>query len=129
MLDKKSCLEKPIVYIVDDDLTLQRSLSTCLQLHGLKVEVFQSAEDFLGIKLRSRASCLIVEVNLPHMNGIELLQHINNQGIRLPTLVLSSGNNISEAVRAMQENAMDFIEKPFVEETLVSSVLDILKLR
>ncbi|WP_339720097.1 response regulator [uncultured Paraglaciecola sp.] len=127
MVDKISTLEKPIVYIVDDDLTLQGALSTRLQLHGLKVEVFESAEDFLATKLRSRASCLIVEVNLPKMDGIALLKHINNLGVRLPTIVLSSGSDVTDAVRAMQAKAVDFIEKPFVENTLVKKILDVIE--
>jgi two-component system response regulator FixJ len=88
--------------------------------------VFDSAEDFLKTKLRSRAACLIVEVNLPNMDGIALLEHINNIGVRLPTIVLSSSSNLSEAVRAMQAEAMDFIEKPFITDTLIKKVLNVI---
>ncbi len=91
------------------------------------VEVFESAEDFLKTKLRSRAACLIVEVNLPNMDGIELLEHINNLGIRLPTIVLSTDSDVSEAVRAMQAKAIDFIEKPFIEKTLIERVLNVIQ--
>ncbi|WP_252731965.1 response regulator transcription factor [Paraglaciecola arctica] len=122
-----STFEKPIVYLVDDDQRLMESLSAVLRLSGLTVEVFESAEHFLNNKLRTRASCLIVEVNLPNMDGIELLKHINNLGLRLPTIVLSSSGNVSDAVRAMQAKAIDFIEKPFIENTLVKTVLDVIE--
>jgi two-component system response regulator FixJ len=119
-------LEKQIVYIVDSDHKLQRSLSKLFKLNDLVVEVFDSAEDLLKTKLRSRAACLIVEVNLPNMDGISLLEHINNLGLRLPTIVLSSGSDLSEAVRAMQAEAKDFIEKPFLADTLLKKVLDVI---
>ncbi|AGH45020.1 response regulator transcription factor [Paraglaciecola psychrophila] len=119
-------LEKQIVYIVDGDHNLQRSLTKLFKLNNLVAEVFDSAEDFLKAKLRSRAACLIIEVNLPNMDGITLLEHINNLGVRLPTIVLSSGSDLSEAVRAMQAETMDFIEKPFIADTLIKKVLDVI---
>lgn len=122
---KNKVLEKPIVYIVDDDHKLLCSLSKLLEQHDVIAEAFCSAEDFLNAKLSSRAACLIVEVNLPNMSGIELLEHINSLGVRLPRIVLSSGSDVFEAVRAMQAEAIDFIEKPFIENTLVKKVLDI----
>jgi FixJ family two-component response regulator len=61
------------------------------------------------------------------MDGIELLEHINNLGVRLPTIVLSSGSDVSEAVHAMQAEAIDFIEKPFNENVLVEQVLNVIK--
>ena len=126
MVPNIKILEKQIVYIVDSDHKLQRSLSKQFKLNSLVVEVFDSAEDFLKTKLRSRAACLIVEVNLPNMDGITLLEHINNLGVRLPTIVLSSGSDLSEAVRAMQAEAFDFIEKPFIADTLIKKVLDVI---
>jgi two-component system response regulator FixJ len=126
MVSNIKTLEKQIVYIVDSDHKLQRSLSKLFKLNNLVVEVFDSAEDFLKTKLRSRAACLIVEVNLPNMDGITLLEHINNLGVRLPTIVLSSGSDLSEAVRAMQAEAKDFIEKPFIADTLIKKVLDVI---
>jgi FixJ family two-component response regulator len=120
-------LVKPVVYLVDCDQAIQRTLCALLNQNGVAVEVFESAEDLLKTKLRTRAACLIVEVNLPNMSGIELLEHINNLGVRLPTIVLSSASNVSEAVRAMQAKAIDFIEKPFVENTLVKKVMDVIE--
>jgi FixJ family two-component response regulator len=120
-------LEKPIVYIVDGDQKLLNSLSKLLGLNDVIVQAFVSAEDFLETKLRSRAACLIIEVNLPNMSCIELLEYINNLGVRLPTIVLSSDSDVSEAVRAMQAKAIDFIEKPFIENTLVKKVLDVIQ--
>ena len=127
MLSKIKAIEKPIVYIVDNDHKLLCSLSKKLVQHGVIVEVFSSAEEFLNTKLRSRAACLIIEVNLPNMGGIELLEHINNLGVRLPTFILSSSSDISKAVRAMRAEAIDFIEKPFIENTLIEKVLGVIK--
>ena len=127
MLSKIKANEKPIVYIVDSDHKLLCSLSKKLVPHDVIVEVFSSAEEFLNIKLSSRAACLIIEVNLPNMGGIELLEHINNLGVRLPTFILSSGSDISKAVRAMRAEAIDFIEKPFIENTLIEKVMRVIK--
>ena len=122
--------EKPIIYIIDGDYKLLNSLSTRLKINDVIVEVFFSAEDFLKTKtktkIRTRGSFLVVEVNLPNMNGIELLEHINNLGVKLPTIVLSSGSEVSEAVRAMQAEAIDYIEKPFIENTLIQKVLNVI---
>jgi two-component system response regulator FixJ len=126
MVSKIKALEKPIVCIIDSDYKLQQSLSKTLELYNVTAEVFDSAEDFLQTKLRSRAACLIVEVNLPNMDGIQLLEHINNLGVRLPTIVLSSGSDLSEAVRAMQAEAIDYIEKPFIENTLIEKVMGVI---
>jgi FixJ family two-component response regulator len=117
---------KPVVYIIDSDQKLQLSLSRQLNLHDVAVELFESAEDFLKIKLRSRPACLVIDVNLPDMDGIALLEHINNLGHRLPAIVLCSGNDVSIAVRAMQAKAVDFIEKPFIEDTLIKIVLNLI---
>ena len=127
MLSKIKANEKPIVYIVDSDHKLLCTLSKKLVQHDVIVEVFSSAEEFLNTKLSSRAACLIIEVNLPNMGGIELLEHINNLGVRLPTFILSSSSDISKAVRAMQAEAIDFIEKPFIENTLIEKVLGVIK--
>ena len=127
MLSKIKAIEKPIVYIVDSDHKLLCSLSKKLVQHDVIVEVFSSAEEFLNTKFRSGAACLIIEVNLPNMGGIELLEHINNLGVRLPTFILSSSSDISKAVRAMQAEAIDFIEKPFIENTLIEKVLGVIK--
>lgn len=125
-VSKIKALEKPIVYIVDSDQNLLDSLSKQLRFNDVIVEQFKSAEDFLKTKLKTRAACLIVEVNLASMDGIELLEYINNLGVRLPTIVLSSGSDVSAAVRAMQAEALDFIEKPFIETTLIERVLDVI---
>lgn len=125
VLDKQSV--KPIVYIVDSDHELSLSLARLLDVNNVSVEVFESAEDFLKNKFRTRTACLIVEANLPSMGGIALLEHINNLGVRLPAIVLSSGSDVSVAVRAMQIKAIDFIEKPFVANTLIRKVLDVIE--
>jgi FixJ family two-component response regulator len=119
VVSKIKAIEKPIVYIVDSDHQLLDSLSSMLRLKDVSVEVFDSAENFLKTKLRTRAACLIVEVNL--------LKHINDLGVRLPTIVMSSGSDVSEAVRAMQAKAIDFFEKPFIQNTLIERVLDVIK--
>jgi FixJ family two-component response regulator len=127
VVSKIKALEKPIVYIVDSDHQLLDSLASMLRRKDVRVEVFDSAENFLKTKLRSRAACLIVEVNLLKMDGIQLLEHINDLGVRLPTIVMSTSSDVSEAVRAMQAKAIDFIEKPFIQNTLIERVLDVIK--
>lgn len=127
MVCKIKTLDKPIVYIVDSDHKLLETLSRRLRLHKVDVEVFDSAEAFLNKKLETRAACLIIEVNLPNMGGIALLEHHNSLGVELPTIILSSGAKIPDAVRAMQAEAIDFIEKPFVENTLLEKILAVIE--
>lgn len=74
-----------------------------------------------------RALCLIVEVNLLRINGIQLLEHINDLGVRLLIIVMSTDSEVAEAVRAMQVKAIYFIEKPFIRNTLIEKVPDIIK--
>jgi len=126
MVFKMLGLEKPIVYIVDCDHQLLTSLSQLLHLNEVTVKAFTSAEDFLKTNLSTRAACLIVEVNLLKMDGIQLLEHINNLGVRLPTIVLSTSSDVSDAVRAMQAKAIDFIEKPFIHNTLIEKVMEVI---
>jgi FixJ family two-component response regulator len=128
MVIKMTAFQKPIVYLVDTDQVVLDTISKRLGNHPISVEIFLSAEEFLDSKFKIDSACLIVEVNLPEMDGIELLKHINNLGIRIPTIVLSSRGNVPEAVRAMQAKAIDFFEKPFIEDTLVTKILEVLKL-
>lgn len=125
---KIKAFEKPNVCIVDSDHKLLDSLSNIQHLNNVIVDVFESAENFLKTKFKTRAACLIVEVNLLNMDGIEILKHINNLDVRLPTIVLSSGSDVSEAVHAMQSEAIDFIEKYSIENTFIEKVLYVIDL-
>jgi FixJ family two-component response regulator len=116
------------VCVVDSDAEVCNALR--LLLSGLNAEVlsFNSAEKFLEAMIdKSRIGCLLVEVNLPGMTGIELLERLHKTGYSIPSIVLATFSDVPTAVRAMQARAIDFIEKPFVPSLLFRRIKQILQ--
>lgn len=111
-----------IICIVDDDENVRESLGELLDAAGYQVESFASAGQFLaGGTIRSCA-CLITDVRMPDMDGIALQEELARQGGRFPVIVMTGHGDVPLAVRAMRAGATDFIEKPFQQETLLTSV-------
>ena len=111
-----------VVYVVDADESVRRSLQFLMETLDTEVRSFSSAEDLLQDLDPDRRACLITEVNLPGMSGIALMQHLKGQEVRLPVIVLASNANVRQVVRALQLGAVDFIEKPFVDQVLLARV-------
>ena len=111
-----------VVYVVDADDSVRRSLQFLMETLDTEVRSFSSAEDLLQDLDPDRQACLITEVNLPGMSGIALMQHLKGQEVRLPVIVLASNANVRQVVRALQLGAVDFIEKPFVDQVLLARV-------
>lgn len=109
------------VFIVDDDARVRESLELLLQSAGLDVQGFASAEDFLGVCSLGNG-CLIVDISMPSMSGLELQQEILRAGLSLPVIVITGHGDVQLAVKAMKAGAVDFIEKPFDGETLLAGV-------
>lgn len=99
------------VYVVDGDTDSRRSLVGQLQAHGLTVLAFESAEAFLQNHDRIKAGCLILELNLPGMNGLALQHCLNQRQISLPLIFITSSPDVASAVRAIQNGAVDFLRK------------------
>ena len=113
----------PTVYVVDDDKAVRDSLRWPIESVGLPVETFESAKDFLAAcEAREVRGCLVVDVRLPGVSGLDLQDRLRELGLYLPTIVITGHGDVPVAVRAMKAGALDFIEKPFSDQTLLDRI-------
>ena len=117
----------PVIHIVDDDEAVRQSLAFMLGSAGLPVRVYESALAFLENIDPSVSGCLVTDVRMPDMTGIELLGHIKDKVPFMPAIVITGHGDIPLAVEAMKAGAVDFIEKPFEDEVLLKAVEAALK--
>jgi two-component system, LuxR family, response regulator FixJ len=110
------------VYIVDDDEAVRDSLSLLLESKGYAIKSFVSAPEFLAAAPSLPVGCLIVDIRMPEMDGLELQQHLTDRSLDFPLIVITGHGDVPLAVRAMKAGAVDFIEKPFASETILSSL-------
>jgi FixJ family two-component response regulator len=112
----------PIVFVVDDDISVRESLELLLRHEGLAVETFVSAQEFLARPRASAPSCLILDVSLPGLNGLELQKLIAPDRHDMPIIFITGHGNIPMTVQAMKAGAAEFLTKPFGEEVLLKAV-------
>ncbi len=110
------------VFIVDDDDAVRRFLSGLIESVELRVEAFASAREFLEAYEPGRPGCLVLDVRMPGMSGLELQRELADQAIDLPVIILTGHGNVQLAVHAMQAGAIDFVEKPFDNELLLDRI-------
>jgi len=110
------------VYVVDDDPALRESLGYLLQSEGLTVRAFESARLFLAAYDREARGCLVVDVRMPEMSGLQLQEHLATEGSTLPVIVITGHGDVPMAVKALKNGALDFIEKPFADQQLLDRV-------
>src|SRR5262249_41180669 len=111
-----------VVHIVDDDEAVRKSLAFLLSTAGIPIRIYESATSFLAGLSMLQDGCLITDVRMPDMTGIELLQQLRGKGFKLPVIVITGHGDIPLAVEAMKSGAIDFIEKPFAEEAILRAV-------
>lgn len=111
-----------VVHIVDDDEAVRQSLAFLLSTAGVAVRVYDSATSFLDALPSLQSGCLITDVRMPDMTGIELLQRLKAKSVDLPVIVITGHGDIPLAVDAMKSGAVDFIEKPFAEDAILKAV-------
>jgi len=111
-----------VVHIIDDDEAVRQSLAFLLSTAGVAVRVYDSATSFLDALPSLQSGCLITDVRMPDMTGIELLQRLKAKSIDLPVIVITGHGDIPLAVEAMRSGAIDFIEKPFAEDAILKAV-------
>ena len=112
----------PTVFVVDDDRAMRHSLSLLLGSVGLRVRTYPTAAAFLESYHPARHGCLVLDVRMPGMSGLQLLQALKARGADLPAIVITGHADVPMAVRAMRIGAMDFLEKPFDENALIAGV-------
>jgi FixJ family two-component response regulator len=115
-------MPEPTVYVVDDEPTIRDSLAMLLRSVGLQSRTFASAKDFLGGYQRGLPACLVADVRMPGMSGLELQEALRATDAALPVIIITGHGDITMAVRAMKAGAADFIEKPFNEQVLIDAV-------
>jgi two-component system response regulator FixJ len=111
-----------IVHVIDDDAEVRQSLAFLLSTVGLAVRVHESATAFLGILPQLTGGCVVTDVRMPGIDGIELQRHLRAAGANLPVIVITGHGDIALAVEAMKSGAVDFLEKPFDDELLIAAI-------
>lgn len=115
-------LIKQVVYIVDDDPAMRNSLCLLLQTEDLHTRAFESAENFLNEYEQMNGGCILLDVRMPGLSGLELQKRINQNEIKMPVIIMTGYADVPMAVEAMKNGAVDFIEKPFDNERLINTV-------
>ena len=114
--------DKAIIHIIDDDPAARDSLQFLLQASSLDVRIHESALSFLSNSDRKQSGCIVTDVKMPGMTGIDLLHRLKELAIDLPVIVMTGHGDVPLAVEAMKSGAIDFIEKPFSEERILAAI-------
>jgi len=111
-----------VVFVVDDDASIREALESLVRSTGLDVYTFASAEDFLGCRRAEMPGCLVLDVQLPDLNGLDLQKRMADVNIEIPIVFLSGHSDIPTSVRAMKAGAIDFFTKPFNHQALCDAI-------
>lgn len=114
--------EIPTVFVVDDDANVRTSIQGLLKSAGLRAECFETAEQFLQRKPSKGPSCLILDVSLPGMSGLDFQQKLRNAGLQIPIIFVTGYGDIPMTVKAMKSGAVEFLTKPFEDQDLLDAV-------
>src|ERR1700693_225842 len=114
--------ERPIVFVVDDDASMRDALRNLLRSVGLAVETFASAHEFLSSPNAKGPGCLVLDVRLPGLSGLDLQRQLKEADIQIPIIFITGHGDIQMSVRAMKAGAMEFLTKPFRDQELLDAV-------
>ena len=112
----------PIVYVIDDDESARHSLEFLLDVAGIRVRAFASADAFLKSSPPLAGACVVTDVRMPGTNGVELAEKLKQRDAAVPVIVVTGHADVPLAIEAMKAGAADFIEKPFDDETMLSAI-------
>jgi FixJ family two-component response regulator len=112
----------PVVFVVDDDISVRESLELLIRCAGWQPETFASAQEFLARPRVLAPSCLILDVNLPDLNGLDLQDRVADDRIDMPIIFITGYGDVPMTVRAMKAGAVEFLTKPFADEALLSAI-------
>ena len=113
---------EPTVFVIDDDISMRRALSNLFESVGLKVEAFGSALELMKTKLPEVASCLVLDIRLPGLSGLDLQTELAKSNVHIPIIFITGHGDIPMTVRAMKGGAVDFLTKPFRDQDLLDAV-------
>jgi FixJ family two-component response regulator len=114
--------QQPVVFVVDDDASMRKALANLIHSVGLRAETFASAPDFLAVELPDAPSCLILDVRLPGLSGLDFQAKLANAKIEIPIVFITGHGDIPMTVRAMKAGAVEFLTKPFRDQDLLDAV-------
>jgi FixJ family two-component response regulator len=112
-----------IVFVIDDDVGMRETLSSLFRSVGLRVELFGSAREFAQIKMPDAASCLVLDIRLPGVSGLDFQAELAKAGIRIPIIFMTGHGDIPMSVQAMKAGAIDFLTKPFRDQEMLDAVV------
>lgn len=115
-------LEEPIVFAVDDDASMREALSRLFRSTGLRAQVFASAQEFLRFKRPDAPACLVLDVRLPGLSGLDLQRELAATGLAIPIIFITGHGDIPMSVQAMKDGAVEFLTKPFREQALLDAI-------
>ncbi|MEM9473199.1 MAG: response regulator [Pseudomonadota bacterium] len=110
------------IYVVEDNSSVRRSLCALMTAHGYDPSPFASAEDFLEGYDPDMPACMLLDIKMPGISGLQLQELLNNQGVAIPIVVLTGHGDVAAAVQAMKNGAIDFVEKPPDERVLLAAI-------
>ena len=116
-----------MVFVVDDDAPMRESLKNLIRSVGLRVELFSSAQEFLRSKRLDLPSCLVLDVRLPGLSGLDLQKRTTEAGMEIPIIFITGHGDIPMSVRAMKAGAVEFLTKPFRDQDLLDSIQEALE--
>jgi FixJ family two-component response regulator len=114
--------EKPTVFVIDDDAAVRASIQGLLKSAGLSSQSFETAEDFVRAQRVDGPSCLILDVSLPGMSGLDFQEQLSKAGLRIPIVFITAHGDIPMTVRAMKSGAVEFLTKPFDDVALLNAI-------
>jgi FixJ family two-component response regulator len=126
--ESRPAIPDPTVFIIDDDAGVRDSVALLLGLQGLRVLVFACAEDFLAAGTTATYGCILLDIRMPGMGGLELQRELVVRGIRLPVIVMTAHGNIAASRTAFKAGAVDFLSKPVSKSELMDAIRDALVL-
>lgn len=120
--DDKSLRALPVVFVVDDDVSVRESLELLVRSEGWQPELCSSAEEFLSRPRPSVPSCMVLDVGLPDLNGLDLQKRISTDRVDMPVIFITGHGDVPMSVRAMKAGAIEFLTKPFNDDVLLNAI-------
>ena len=118
----------PTVFIIDDDRGMRQAIQDLVESVGLRAEAFATGQDFLRTQRTSDPSCLVLDVRLPQMSGLDLQRQLADTGVQIPIIFITAHGDIPMSVRALKSGAVEFLTKPFRDQDLLDAIQQALKL-
>lgn len=115
-------MTEPLVHVIDDDEAVRTAIGFRLEMDDLPNRTYATPLDFLAVASSIKSGCIVTDVRMPEMSGLELIRRLHDRGVRLPVIVITGHADLPLAIEAMREGVKDFIEKPFEDEVLLSAI-------